>query len=49
MDFWILLWKLVFIVGMIAFGILAIWVTIFGARDIVHLLATLKASGDTKD
>lgn len=48
MDFWILLWKLVFIVGMIAFGILAIWVTIFGARDIVHLLATLRESGDTK-
>ncbi len=46
MDFWILLWKLVFIVGMIAFGILAIWVTIFGARDIVHLLATLRGTED---
>jgi len=42
MAFWILLWKATLILGLIAFGALAIWVTLFGALDIKHLLKTLK-------
>ena len=46
MEFWILLWKVTLIGGLLLFGALSIYVTIFGARDIKHLLATLKAEHD---
>jgi hypothetical protein len=46
MELWILIWKVTFIGGMVLFGMLAAYVTVFGARDIKHLLATLKASSD---
>ena len=42
MDFWILLWKATLIIGLGAFTVLAVCVTYFGARDIKHLLVTLK-------
>ena len=42
MDFWILLWKVTLIIGLVAFTVLAIGVTFYGARDIKHLLVTLK-------
>lgn len=41
MAFWIFLWKATFIIGMLLFGVLATYVTIFGARDVKHLLTTL--------
>jgi hypothetical protein len=41
MDFWILLWKAVLIVGMTVFAGMAVWVTIGGARDIKRLFRTL--------
>lgn len=42
MAFWIILWKVTLVVGLLAFAVLAVWVTIYGARDIKHLLATLR-------
>ena len=42
-DFWIMLWKVVFIVGVGLFALLAVVVSIGGARDIVKLLSTLRA------
>lgn len=46
MEFWILLWKVVLIGGLVLFGFLSVYVTIFGARDIKHLLQTLKRAHD---
>lgn len=41
MDFWILLWKAIFIVSLTVFAGMAVWVTIGGARDIKRLFRTL--------
>ena len=41
MAFWIILWKIVFIVGVGAFAIIAIWVTFAGFKDIKSLFATI--------
>jgi len=41
-GFWIVLWKLVFVFGVGAFGLMALWVTVQGARDIKFLLDTLR-------
>ena len=41
-DFWIILWKGVLIGGIALFAILAVVVTIGGARDIVKLLRQLR-------
>tara|TARA_R110001592_G_scaffold173580_1_gene412249 strand:+ start:5 stop:154 length:150 start_codon:yes stop_codon:yes gene_type:complete len=49
MAFWILLWKVVLIVGLVAFGVLASVVTVLGARDVKHLLATLKSNQNGED
>lgn len=40
------LWKVVFIVSVGAFSVMAVWVTIGGARDIKRLLTTLKKDND---
>lgn len=45
MEFWILLWKATLIGGLVLFGFLSAYVTVFGARDIKHLLETLKKDG----
>ena len=42
MAFWIILWKTTLILCLGLFGLLATYVTIFGAIDIKHLLQTLK-------
>ncbi len=42
MNFWMTLWKLVFCVGVSVFAIMAVWVTVQGARDIFSLLTTLR-------
>jgi len=41
MEFWILLWKVVLIAGISLFAVMAVWVTVWGARDIKKLLQTL--------
>ena len=42
MSAWATLWKAVFVIGVGAFAIMAVWVTIQGARDIRFLLRTLR-------
>jgi hypothetical protein len=42
LEFWILLWKVVLIVGLGLFATLAVVVTVGGARDVRRLLATLR-------
>ena len=37
MVFWIYLWKSVLILGLVLFALMAVWVTIGGARDIKKL------------
>ncbi len=44
MTFWIYLWKIVLIGGLVLFGIMAVWVTIGGYFDIKRLFATLAES-----
>ena len=41
-EYWILLWKIVFFVGVGLFAILAVVVTIGGALDIGRLFKTLR-------
>jgi len=48
MAFWVLLWKATLIGGLVLFGVLSVYVTIFGARDIKHLLQVLKAEQEKK-
>ncbi len=43
-DYWIMLWKGVLIGGVGLFAVLAVVVTIGGARDIVKLLHRLKSA-----
>lgn len=49
MAFWVILWKTVFIVTVTLFGIMAVWVTFQGARDIKDLLTALRERHKTDD
>ena len=42
LEYWIMLWKAVFIIGVGLFSLLAVVVTIGGACDVRKLLATLR-------
>ncbi|GMU94164.1 MAG: hypothetical protein AMXMBFR4_32220 [Candidatus Hydrogenedentota bacterium] len=42
MEFWVSLWKWVFILSVGAFSLMSVWVTIQGAFDIRSLLRTLR-------
>ena len=42
LEFWIVLWKAVLVVGLGLFAALAVVVTVGGARDVHRLLATLR-------
>ncbi len=44
MDFWIMLWKIVFIFSITIFSVMAVFVTIGGARDIKILFKKLNES-----
>ncbi len=44
MNTWMLIWKVVFIVGMLLFVVMAVWVTIGGAADIKRLFARMDAA-----
>lgn len=41
MEYWILLWKTIFIVTIVAFSVMAVWVTIGGYIDIKKLFTRL--------
>lgn len=45
---WILFWKLVFVVVLALFAVVATLVTFFGARDIRRLLRRLKERKEIK-
>ena len=47
MQAWMLLWKIVLIAGILLFGIMAIWVTIWGAFDVRKLLQSLNTEHET--
>ena len=44
LQFWIVLWKIVLVGGLILFGSMAVWVTIGGAFDIKRLFKRLAES-----
>ena len=44
MTFWIVLWKIVLIGGLILFGSMAVWVSIGGFFDIKRLFARIAES-----
>jgi len=48
MEFWILLWKVVFIIAVIIFTCMALWVSIGGYYDLKKLFRKLKDSDSEK-
>ena len=44
LEFWIVLWKVVLIGGLILFGSMAVWVTIGGVFDIKRLFQRIAES-----
>ena len=47
-DIWIWIWQIFFIAVLLGFGVMALWVTVAGFRDIKKLFARLKDSdGDS--
>ena len=49
MHFWMPLWTAIWFGGLAIFGVLSVLVTIYGARDIVTLLRTLKDQHEEKE
>ena len=48
MEFWILLWKTVFIVTISVYSVMAVWVTFQGARDIRSMLDDINDRHEAK-
>ncbi len=46
MTLWMTLWKWLMILSVGSFSIMALWVTVQGARDIKSLLQSLRAGHD---
>ena len=49
MTFWMTLWKWLMILSVGSFSIMAVWVTIQGARDIKALLQSLRDGHEESD
>ena len=49
MEFWITLWKVVFVATVAVFAGMSVWVTFGGWRDIKKLLARLRKSEVSRD
>lgn len=47
-EFWMNLWKFVFIVSVAAFTVMSLWVTVGGALDIRALLRILREEHEAK-
>ena len=45
MAFWEILWKAVFFIGVGIFAMMAVWVTIWGFRDIKKLFQKMREEG----
>ena len=48
MSFWILLWQMLLIAGLVLFAGMAVWVTIGGFRDIKRLFEKIRQSHHQK-
>ncbi len=44
MEFWILFWKIIFIVTILAFSGMAVWVAVGGYQDVKKMFARLEES-----
>lgn len=42
MAFWVVLWKVVLLATVGIYGVMAVWVTIQGARDIKSMMADIR-------
>ena len=42
MDFWVMFWKVIFIVTVSIYAVVAVWVTVQGARDIKSMIGDLR-------
>ena len=42
MEFWVTFWKYALIVGVGTFGLMSLWVIVYGFRDIKLMFADLK-------
>ena len=42
MAFWVVLWKGVFLATVGIYGVMAVWVTVQGARDIKSMMADIR-------
>ncbi|MFH1918306.1 MAG: hypothetical protein ABIP48_00250 [Planctomycetota bacterium] len=49
LDFWIVLWKIVLIGGLILFGSMAVWVTIGGYYDIKRLFKRMAENHEEEE
>lgn len=45
---WMLLWKIVFVVGLAVFAGMTVWVIVAGFRDIKRLLESIKKSHEAE-
>ncbi len=43
MEMWVLFWKSIFILTVSIYAVVALWVTVQGARDIKSMIADLRA------
>ncbi len=48
MEFWTLIWKILFIASIVVFAGMAVWVTIGGYQDIKTLLQRLQDQSDAR-
>jgi hypothetical protein len=48
MNFWIALWKVVFVFSLGIFAVMAVWVTVAGLGDIRKLFAAIEKSHRVK-
>jgi len=42
MEFWVVLWKVVLLGTVGIYGVMAVWVTVQGARDIKSMMADIR-------
>ena len=42
MSFWVITWQITLVAALIVFAFMAVWVTVFGWRDIWKMFARLR-------
>lgn len=48
MQGWMMLWKVFFVLALSVFAIMAVWVVVWGARDIMRLLRRMEDRTDSR-